>query len=130
MTIKDFGYYCCNSYSLYDWDLSNSYIPIETEYMLNPFDEYKVNKWKTCPACQAKPKIWEFDNGRLAACKCYSKYEKKVEATPIGKYIRANNGSAEGFPHMELRDNWNTRCELLKKFINRGDTLKKLIKKL
>lgn len=128
MKLTDFGKYCGDS--LRHWDLSDSYVPLSVEYSNWKLAHYNPDNWNECPACKEMPKVWIFDNGRFAACMCYSNYDRKIGATSIRSYMIENNDSMLGFPDMELCDNWNARCELLYKFINRGDTLKKLIEKI
>ncbi len=63
--------------------------------------------WLTCPICIAKPRIWCFDNGRFAACKCSKKYSgPNITAIVVMPYYRSH-GTLAGFPDNELRDNWN-----------------------
>ena len=96
-----------------EYTLINSYKTLEELYDI-PFPimtEWHSDKWENCPNCDAKPKVWEFNNGRYAACKCNSRYDKKdISATSIGDHIIKNNGSAAGYQQLELRDNWNQHC--------------------
>jgi len=77
----------------------------------NCIDAYKDTdaSWKACPKCQAKPKIWEFDNGRYAICCCWeTKYDRL--------FIRAKSAITcykKGIPYDpdELKDNWNHWAE-------------------
>jgi hypothetical protein len=63
-------------------------------------------EWRTCPVCHAKPKVWIFNNGRSAACKCFAKYEKKIEAISLGGYFMQHK-SFNGYPEELLKENWN-----------------------
>lgn len=90
------------------YDLIDSYVelPNETKHL-----------WNICPSCLALPRIWEFDNGRSAACKCNSKYDnKKIYAISIGEYYRKHN-TLNGFPDNQLRENWNKHTEKIKTFL-------------
>tara|TARA_R110000772_G_scaffold262964_1_gene382451 strand:+ start:2654 stop:3013 length:360 start_codon:yes stop_codon:yes gene_type:complete len=96
-----------------EYDLIDSYKTLEEAYDTHTWNsECHSDKWDTCPRCEAKPRVWLFDNGRFAACKCSTKYDTKcnVHAISIGQYIRQNNGSMVGYPETELRDNWNQHC--------------------
>lgn len=95
-----------------EYDLIDAYVILEEE----GFDS---STWNSCPVCKAKPKVWIFDNGRFADCKCGKKYSKRsVKAISIGEYVRNNNGSMARYPDDELRINWNRRCEELEKLLN------------
>lgn len=82
----------------------------------NLIDDYiypeNLEEWKECPYCNAKPKIWIFDNGRYASCKCHnSKYDcRTIQAESLNVYY-FRNGSWKDFNSNELRDNWNKFCE-------------------
>lgn len=89
-----------------DFDLIDSYVPISKN----------IESWNSCPRCHSHPKIWEFDNGRFAGCKCYKMYEGCIRGISVGEYYRQHNTLA-GFPDNDLRDNWNERCERLKRFV-------------
>jgi hypothetical protein len=96
-----------------EYNLTDSFKPLEEVYDIFIWNkECHSDKWDTCPKCDAKPRVWLFDNGRMAACKCNTKYidVHKISAISIGEYIRTNNGSMVGFPETELRDNWNQYC--------------------
>ena len=96
-----------------EYDLIDSFKTLEETYDI-PYPsmkEWHSDKWETCPICDAKPKVWEFDNGRFASCKCNTRYGKNAaSAISICEYIRQNNGSALGYPQLQLRDNWNQHC--------------------
>lgn len=68
-------------------------------------------EWLPCPRCGLRPLVWEFDNGRAAACgcgtDCYSHWS--VQAESIMSVIkRSDNGkSAEAYDIDELKNNWN-----------------------
>jgi len=85
-----------------EYDLINSYKTLEEE-------GFDPNQWDTCPKCDAKPKVWIFDNGSFADCKCGKKYtDSSVSAIAVMTYYRLHNTLA-GYPDNELRDNWNKR---------------------
>ena len=68
--------------------------------------------WLSCPKCKALPKLWLFDNGRYAACKCHFNTYKHFDINCIGvsEYARGNNGSLVGYNDDELRTSWNNYC--------------------
>lgn len=86
----------------YDYDLIDDYV----------FPE-NVDEWLECPECEAKPKVWVFDNGRHASCKCHnSKYDHRtISAEPIGESVRRNNGSLAFYDADLLRRVWNDYCK-------------------
>lgn len=90
MDIKEFDY-------TNDYDLIDDY-----KFPLN------IDDWNNCPACDSKPKVWVYDNGRSASCKCHnSKYDhRSIFAESILSYYE-NNGSLDGYGSEDLRDNWN-----------------------
>lgn len=67
-----------------------------------------LDKWLECPNCGLKPKVWEFNNGRLTNCGCgrneYDSFE--IEAQNVGYYIRTTKGF-RGYEKDELLNNWN-----------------------
>lgn len=75
------------------------------------FAGFNPDEWNNCPKCDAKPRVWCFNNGRHATCKCYGVYDKKVEAISVVEYHNKNDGDMSNYPHNQLRDNWNMRCE-------------------
>lgn len=114
-----------------EYDLIDSYKTLEDEYdnKYPTLTEYHSDKWSICPKCESKPRVWEFDNGRSAACKCAKKYGKDnyVHAISIMEYYRKNNGSTIGYPYLELRDNWNKRCYDMDIINRRNSTIDDLL---
>ena len=109
-----------------DYDLIDAFKSIEECYDI-PYpslEEMHSSKWDTCPICYAKPRLWEFNNGRYAACKCVERYKdsRNVSAISIMEHLRKNNGSAWDYPSLELRDNWNKRCHDLD-IVNRRNSM-------
>ena len=71
------------------------------------------DQWLACPKCGMKPKVWIFDNGRYAACGgCQEhKYDFfQIRTESILSWLKRHNGSIEGYPNDELRENWNKYC--------------------
>lgn len=63
--------------------------------------------WATCPRCGVRPRIWEFDNGRFAKCRCSGKWDPaSVSAISIGAVWRRDQNTA-AYDNDELRKNWN-----------------------
>ena len=83
----------------------------------NLIDDYKfpdnVEEWLPCPECGLRPKVWEFDNGRDAACGCHnSMYDhRSIAAESILSLVHRQNGSCLGYDRDALRNNWNHWCE-------------------
>ncbi len=74
-------------------------------------DAYKAPldfpRWRPCPVCNRRPRVWKFDNGRYAKCMCGGKYDgAHISAEPIGDCVRRTGGFAE-YKDDELLDNWN-----------------------
>lgn len=72
-------------------------------------------EWYECPHCNSKPRIWEFDNGRFAQCRCsvdYSKYNKRtIVAESIGELLRRTGGDATDYDECALQKAWNNYVE-------------------
>lgn len=67
-----------------------------------------VTGWERCPRCGEHPRVWQFDNGSHASCKCGERYRPSLaRAESILSFVRRNNGSCLGYPDNELRDRWN-----------------------
>jgi hypothetical protein len=77
-------------------------------------DDYKpldnTDKWDRCPNCSEYPRVWVFDNGNYAKCRCSYKYEEPqatAESITSACYKR-------GIPYEEyqeyLRKEWNEYC--------------------
>lgn len=67
-----------------------------------------TNDWLECPICHAKPKVWIFDNGRTASCKCHNTtYDHfSIHAQSIMSHYKNDGNTANYNPH-ELKENWN-----------------------
>ena len=81
-------------------------------------DVEKPHLWLPCLTCGALPKVWVFDNGEFASCKCHnSRYSSfTIKAESIMSIVRRENGSAEKYDRDNLRKNWNH-------FVNTGEFL-------
>ena len=84
------------------WDLIDAFKPLES-----------VKGWKKCKTCGKFPRVWEFNNGSFADCKCGQKYKDSgVRSESILSFITRNNGSALHYNGREqLRENWNKYIE-------------------
>ena len=86
---------------MFSWDVAciDAYKPI-------PYHK----GWKKCPKCGEIPRLWIFDNGAFARCRCLMKYDPDpVRAESIMSYAKRHNGSIYGrVPTQEmLRMKWN-----------------------
>lgn len=81
-----------------------AYLAIDA-YEPPPIEE----EWLSCPNCGLRPLRWVFDNGRSTACGCGENqyHHFSVTAQDITSFMKANNGSLEGYDRDELRKNWN-----------------------
>ena len=92
----------------------------DTHNWINAIDDFKYpskgkGKWKACPRCDLKPKIWIYDNGRTTACGCWNSiYDHfSVEAESIMSVHRRTEGKRmDKYDTDELRKNWNKYCSL------------------
>lgn len=83
-----------------EYNLIDAFKPLEEEDLI-------PSMWKTCPTCQAKPRVWIFDNGRFAACKCFRKYEDETpRAESIMSYAKRHNGNVLEYDSDGLRKAW------------------------
>lgn len=87
-----------NQYGWDGYDLLDDYVTLESA-------AFKPEEWGTCPKCEAKPKVWLFDNGRYAACKCFTFYGQKVKSESVNS--AAYRDDMRNFDNDELRNNWN-----------------------
>lgn len=71
-----------------------------------------LEEWDNCPVCNAKPKVWEFNNGRYASCRCHnSEYDHHIiYAESIMSCYINDNGSLKNHKDDGLKNNWNTWC--------------------
>ena len=77
-----------------------------TEDIYKPLES--TEGWLKCHVCGEYPKVWIFDNGNFAKCRCMGQYEKVFTTSIIECYFRQNK-SYDGYKHL-LRDAWNARC--------------------
>lgn len=88
------------------WRAASFYVPLEKWNSINP------EEWNECPRCNEKPRVWIFDNGAFAKCKCQDTYEESAaEGISIWQYHKAHNGDMTDWNHNDLRDNWNKYVE-------------------
>lgn len=111
------NYFQENNYVyIYSYDLIDAYKTIEDHFddsewwskynMVMP----KYNKvWLECPKCKALPKLWVFDNGSYASCKCHNNtYQNMtVSSEDINSVLKRCNGSAVEYDRDNLRKAWN-----------------------
>jgi hypothetical protein len=69
--------------------------------------------WKKCKRCHEIPRIWEFNNGNNAKCRCSNKYdEAQAVSESVLSYIKRHKGSALHYQgEEELRLAWNKYVE-------------------
>jgi hypothetical protein len=87
-----------------EWNITDSYKDMSEEQFVIPED------WHDCPVCFVKPRLWIFDNGCFAKCKCDEMYGKSsASGIAIRQWMDNHNGSMAGYDsaHPDLRDNWN-----------------------
>lgn len=75
-----------------------------------PLSECHVvpEEWELCPNCEEKPRLWIYDNGEFAKCKCQDTYEKAAaEGMSIWQFHNLHNGDMTNWNHNDLRDHWN-----------------------
>jgi hypothetical protein len=91
------------------WDITDAYIHLE--HRRHP--QLDKGDWLVCPKCAEKPRVWQFDNGNYAKCKCFERYENGVSAESICESMTKHNGSM-GFYDMDgLRKVWNNHIKQL-----------------
>ena len=84
------------------WDLIDAYRPIEE--VLPKGARYG---WLECTGCNEKPRLWVFDNGRYASCKCFKKYGRHVCSESCLSTLKRGASLVEDHYCGELRNNWN-----------------------
>lgn len=90
-----------------EWFIGNFYKEL-TEHYLN------VSEWKECPKCNCKPRVWIFDNGEFAKCRCCGLYDSApAKGQTIWEYHKEHSGNMTNWSHNDLRDDWNKHCESL-----------------
>ena len=97
-----------------------------TTYKHYSEEGYKKEDLIPCPTCVEYPRLWIFDNGRLAKCKCYGRYESGVSAISIMEVYKRDNGSVVNYNKQDLSDAWRYRCEEIDKKLMRNRKLKEL----
>lgn len=75
-------------------------------------DDYKPipyhKGWKKCPKCKEIPRLWIFDNGKFAKCRCRHRFEgAPVRSESILSFVKRNKGSLHGYDNNILRIKWN-----------------------
>ena len=96
------------------------------KHSYNLIDDYvfpdNIEEWDDCPYCKAKPKIWEYNNGRHTGCKCHNDHydHRNINAESIMSFVKRNNGSALNYNRNELRDNWNHFCRTGEELFKKG----------
>lgn len=79
--------------------------------------------WMKCPACNQKPKIWTFNNGRMTACGCWNdRYDHfSVYAESVMSIFRRCGGNVSEYCSDSLRKNWNEYCSTHVNSCNHAD---------
>jgi hypothetical protein len=77
-------------------------------------DAYKpladATGWEQCPNCHEYPRVWVFDNGNYAKCRCHYKYEGCVFAESIIDACVVRKVPYEEWLDY-LRLAWNAHCQ-------------------
>jgi hypothetical protein len=89
-------------------------VKLEEHYTYNCTEIYdfpeNITDWLICPKCKLKPKIWEFDNGRMTACGCgennYSHFSVHAESI-MSIHVNKNGEVGTFYNCDELKNNWN-----------------------
>lgn len=69
--------------------------------------------WLKCPNCQEHPRIWVFDNGNYASCRCRHKYQSGgASALSINQAVRERGMSFDEYRSL-LRIAWNEHVTAL-----------------
>ena len=64
--------------------------------------------WSKCPKCNELPRVWIFDNGSFAKCRCTYKYDlPEASSESIMSVCRRNNGDVSEYDRDYLRQAWN-----------------------
>lgn len=85
---------------IYDWKnaVIEAYKPLESS-----------DGWLPCPNCREVPRVWVFDNGNHAKCRCGYKYEGGVSAESIIDAVHERKVPYDEWKDY-LRISWNARC--------------------
>lgn len=68
--------------------------------------------WNLCPVCKVTPRIWIFNNGRVAKCLCSNLYgEPQARAESILSVVHRSGGSSQDYDYDDLRKAWNKYTE-------------------
>lgn len=75
-------------------------------------EDYKplksVKGWKKCKNCSSFPRVWSFNNGVYAKCRCTYKYDvHQAMAESVCSYAKRNNGSLLNYDNNEIVRQWN-----------------------
>jgi len=103
--VTEFGEYV--EYSNHGYVVHGSHFCIDA-YQYVAADQ----EWLFCPACNLKPKVWCFDNGRSTACGCWNdRYDIfSIKDESIMSVYTRTGGTSE-YDGDGLRKNWNKYCE-------------------
>lgn len=94
---------------IYSWSdaVSDSYQLLEEE-------NENVDDWSICPNCLEYPRLWIFNNGKYAKCRCQGLYDKaQAVGQSINEYYQINK-TLENYSNKDLMENWNKRCMYIK----------------
>lgn len=111
------NYFQQNNYVYtYGYDLINRYKTIEDHFDDSEWwSKYGVvipkydKVWLKCPKCQALPKLWIFDSGSYASCKCHNNTYQNMTISSedvCSVFIRCK-GNVTEYDSDNLRKVWN-----------------------
>lgn len=98
------------------YDLVSSFKTLKEIYDKFPEITPKPKEYKTCPRCGLKPKLWIFDDGKMAGCGCHHRYFGDCpEAIDINSYYKTH-GNLTGYDidQRDLLRSWNYYTERMK----------------
>lgn len=89
------------------------YEPHSWHFCINDYKK-PDGDWEKCPACELKPLVWVFDNGRSTACGCWKNRcdHFSIHAESIMSVHKRTGGKKMTECNSdELRKNWNHWCK-------------------
>ena len=90
--------------SIYTWEMAtiSDYKPLED-----------CEGWLKCPHCNEYPRVWVFDNGNFARCRCNYKYDRGgAAATSFIEAVYKRRMAYDEYKNL-LRDAWNKHVKSL-----------------
>lgn len=84
---------------MYSWELAC----IDAYKILSNYDG-----WLKCKSCNEYPRLWIFDNGQYARCRCNYKYDNAdVRTESIMSYYRRTGKTDNPLAEISLKEAWN-----------------------